>query len=252
MLSGHIQLASVHISCAARLTYMLGAHVLRPTQSSERCRDSYRAQNHLRRLFWLCYTFDKDISLRTGQPPCFEDDYCDISLPENYDNLNESRWDADPASIDDCEAAVLFVPGNLKLSLMKAKTGKLLYAARSLQKSDAELLRDVRELDDELENWRTSLNKELRPSLIQSGSSQAMLSDLTPPRRMHVIVNHFEYYYLMATIHRATSRCKAWANVEDGNMDGVGSSLELTVQASRSTLFYLRTAVHSLLGECFW
>ncbi|KAF3764090.1 hypothetical protein M406DRAFT_346418 [Cryphonectria parasitica EP155] len=252
MLSGHTQLASIHISCACRLVYMLGAHVLRPIRTDGRGRDNYRAQNHLRRLFWLCYTFDKDISLRTGQPPCLEDDYCDISLPDNYDDIITARWDADPMSIDDSEISALFVPGNLKLSLIKAKAGKLLYSARSLQKSDAELLRDVRELDDELENWRISVNKDWRPSLIQSGGATTTPSDMTQSKTMDAILSHFEYYYLMATIHRATSRCKAWADVEGGDMDGVGSSLELTVQASRSTLFYLRAAVHSLLGQSFW
>lgn len=258
MFSGHMQLASVQISCAGRLVYLLGAHVLCPSREDGTDLERYRADNHLRRLFWLCYTTDKDISLRTGQPPCLEDEYCDTTRPDNYQDLKTARWDAPVVNPHDSESWALFVPGDLELSLIKAKTGKSLYTAKSLKKLDAELLRDIRELDDELENWRMSIKKEWRPSLIQSGSplhcgiSQADVNDMSPAQTMQTIINHFEYYYLMATIHSATSRCKVWANIEDGDIDGVGSSLELTVQASRSTLFYLRASVHSLLGEAFW
>lgn len=231
---------------------MLGAHLLPHEHTRESYCPEHSTQSYLRKLFWFCYTLDKDISLRTGQPPCLEDDYCDVSLPDNYDELFSACWGGDPRSITGLESSMLFVPGNLKLSLLKAKTSRLLYSNKALCKSDAELLREVRELDDELENWRLSLSPEWRPSMIPASSSQQSSNAFPPHRRMNVVVLHFEYYYLFATIHRATSRCRSWRDLEGGDMNGIGSSLRLTVQASRSTLLYLRATIHSLIGQCFW
>lgn len=209
----------------------------------------FRTRNQLRKLFWLCYTLDKDIFLRTGLPPCIMDDYCDVSIPEDYEKMLSRKWEIDPADVDD--SLMLFLPGDLRLSLLKAKTSRLLYAARALRKSDTELLRDIMELDEDLENWRLSIAPEGRPSLSLCGNAQAT-ADMLPPKRMHIIIIHFEYYYTLTTIHRATSRCKAWGNGDVGDLDGVSSSLQLSVQASRSTLIYLRDSIDLITGVSFW
>ncbi|KAL4938498.1 hypothetical protein BDV06DRAFT_200820 [Aspergillus oleicola] len=39
----------------------------------------------LRDLFWLCYSWDKDICLRLGQPLSINDTACDLALPEDYE-----------------------------------------------------------------------------------------------------------------------------------------------------------------------
>lgn len=251
---GDIQLAMIYQSHACRVAFMCGAHIISHTKLNsmwlaEGDNPTFRTQNQLRKLFWLCYSLDKDIFLRSGLPPNVVDDYCDVSLPDDYEQQLTRKWEIDPSATDDY--LMLFLPGDLRLSLIKGKTVKLLYAANSLQKSDMELLRDIMELDEDLENWRVSVTPEARPSLSLSGNAQAS-ADMMPPKRMHIIVIHFEYYYIMATIHRATSRCKAWGNGAAVDLDGVSSSLELCVQASRSTLIYLRDSIDMMMGEAFW
>jgi hypothetical protein len=69
---------------------------------------------------------------------------------------------------------------------------------------------------------------------------------------MTAIILRLEYHYCMATLHQASSRCRAWAEKLSGATEGVSSSLELSVQASRSSLLYLHAARHVLEKEFFW
>jgi len=48
------------------------------------------------------------------------------------------------------------IPFDIQLSLIKGKASDLLCFARALRKSDADLLRNTRELGQELESWRVS------------------------------------------------------------------------------------------------
>lgn len=247
LFSGKFQTASMFHSMACRMLFMLGAHTMENDLSEEppsgETEESWRVKCHLRKYFWMCYTFDKDISLRTWQPPAIDDGHCDLKLPKSYQasKLGVMIMDA---------RGTTFLPGDLRLSMIKSKSIKLLYSPDALRKSDAELLRDIRELDDELESWRMSIDESYRPKLW--GEVFASIPDASPSQKMHYIISNFEYHYLMATIHQATSRCRAWENGVDGEMEGVSSSLALAVEASRSTLVYLRAAVEALLGESFW
>jgi hypothetical protein len=228
--------------------FVLGGHTQTDEFASEIPLDdkdhTRRMRVHLRTLFWLCYTFDKDISLRTGQPPAIDDEHCDLTLPKNHERSRFGMFEDDEGTPH--------VPGDLRLSIVKSKTFKLLYSAKALRKSDTDLLRDIRELDDELEEWRLSIEPISRPTLSGRSGHSWMDPDATIIQIMHTIVTHFEYHYLIATIHRATGRCRSWANGDGGEMEGVSSSLELSVEASRSTLIYLRAAVHNLVGPSFW
>jgi hypothetical protein len=68
---------------------------------------------------------------------------------------------------------------------------------------------------------------------------------------MYSVVLRLNYYLCMAIIHQASNRCKAWMQ-GSGMMDGVSSSLALSVEASRSTLCYLKAAEHVLVHGVLW
>jgi hypothetical protein len=256
LFSGQIALCAVYHSWACRIMFMLGGHLLAdpwtmPDEPSDRCQSSTaQGKRHLRKLFWLCYIWDKEISLRTGQPPAIADDYCDLTLPGGYVDVQyrDEYAFADVTSLD--ESAVPVLPGDLRLSMMKSKAAAMLYSAQALRKSDATVLRDIRELDEELESWRLSIPPKHRPVLSLRESSVWSLED--KPKSVRTVVMNFEYHYLMATIHQATSRCRAWTTRESGEIDSVRSSLALAVEASRSTLISLRYVVHGLLDEASW
>lgn len=216
-----------------------------------------RERRHIRMLFWLCYVFDKDIALRTGQPPILVDEYCDLTFPDRYleDHFliqSFPRVSQGPHFAD--ENIVPHLPGDLRLSILKGKTCRALYSMQATRKSDAELLRDIRELDSELESWRQSIPAEFRPAL-SIRENVRYDSTWRLPQSMQRIAMHLEYHYLMTAIHRASGRCLNLDMVdehEEFRDHGVHSSLALSVEASRSTIFYLRAAVSGLANEAFW
>jgi hypothetical protein len=238
------------------MAFALGGHINRTTKSlSDELPRQEQQTRHIRLLFWHCYIFDKDIALRTGQPPFISDSHCDLTLPEGYiENhfILPLPGDDISSSLFANESLVPFLPGELRLSMLKHKTYQLLYSAHALTKSDAEVIRAILELDDELENWRLSIPKLLRPALSISDPKNPVL-DLKMEQQMQHVVLHLEYHHLMVTIHQAGARCIA--NDQDTSLHAnaaINSSMALCLEASRSTLFYLRAAINDLAGEAFW
>lgn len=68
---------------AARFLFMLGANLGNPPQGSQSIRAGKRHRS-LRNLFWICYTLDKDICLRTGR--LFTSIFPSILAPNFDDN----------------------------------------------------------------------------------------------------------------------------------------------------------------------
>jgi len=198
-----------------------------------------RRQHQLRNLFWICYTIDKDVALRTGQPPTMADENCDLTLPSGY----LDRAFSDPEKDEHPPAEPVF-PFDLRLSMIKSRAHRHLFSMSALEKSDAELLKSIRGLDDELEEWRLSIPPHSRPTM----SFSPKASD--PNVSMQSVLQRLNYYLCMTIIHQAASRCKAWMK-GGGMMDGVSSSLALSVEASRSTLCYLEAAEHVLVQGVF-
>jgi hypothetical protein len=212
-----------------------------PTSSEE---IKQRVHGHLRNLFWLCYTIEKDICIRTGQPQMFTEENCDLTLPPGY---VDKLWYSMTChhSSQEMPETPLF-PVDLRLSIIKSRAYSALYSFKALQKTDAELLKEIRELDDELERWRMSVPPEWRPTLSFSHETP------DPNVSMHSVMLRLNYHLCMTIIHMASSRCKSWANGQAGMVDGVSSSLALSVEASRSTLLYLEAAEHVLVDGIFW
>lgn len=257
--SGRLQAAAMFHSVAYRLIFMLGGHLNMDVKpfGAEVTRQE-RETRHLRMLFWLCYILDKDISLRAGQPPMIDDDYCDLTLPDGY---LESRFSLAPLGDDFMspsyadDSLVPYLPGDLRLSKLKSKVSRVLYSFQALRKSDTEVLRLIRELDDELENWRISIPQAFRPTLSISENFR-LVPELKLPQSMQRIGLHLEYHHLLASIHRASGRCNTGnPNSDPQNCETrscIKSSMALALEASRSTLYYLRAAVDGLASEAFW
>ncbi|KAJ1323301.1 proline utilization trans-activator [Microdochium nivale] len=281
LVTGKMQTGAMFHAMSCRILVALGAYLNTDTPpdntldaplSAEELRD----RHHLRNLFWMAYILDRDISLRTGHPPLINDDDCDLSLPHYY--LDSS---AESIRLQDT-----MFPGDLRLVLLKSKVFRLLYSAKAKQKSDADLLRDIRELDDELEAWRMSMDPQLRPRLSYGSGGgggtfslpvHPMASSLSPAvggngggkrDEVHKVIHRtmimFEYHYLMATVHGATGRCRAWSSSPDVSggaggagtssemMRGVRMSMDLAVEASRSTLNFLGCSDQRPLENPYW
>lgn len=243
-----------------RAVFTLGGHVYVPIKPyCADISDEERESRQLRLLFWLCYTFDKDIALRLNQPPLLSDDYCDLTLPEGYTNSylfpsGLNKWSLTDSFGADENFVPLF-PVELRLTRLKGEAARLLYSTQAAKKTEAELFHDIRTLDDELEKWRQSLVPEFRPSLSISHSSVPNIRSLTPTS-MRYIFMHLEYHHVMTTIHRASGRCAiSSSNGGAESRDpkgGLQSSIDLTLEASRSTLIFLKMAINGIVGHAFW
>ncbi|KAL4895156.1 putative C6 transcription factor [Aspergillus ambiguus] len=247
LVSGNLQSASYYGSISTSMIFTLGAHTSTFqssafAQSSEDIKQP--VHGHLRNLFWLSYTIEKDICLRTGQPQLFSEENCDLTLPAGYVEKLYTSMEYHHHS-QELPTTPIF-PVDLRLSIIKSRAYSALYSFKALQKTDAELLKEIRELDDELEKWRMSVPLEWRPTLSFSHETP------DPNVSMHSVMLRLNYHLCMTIIHMASSRCKSWANGQAGMMDGVSSSLALSVEASRSTLLYLEAAEHVLVDGIFW
>ncbi|KAJ6020242.1 hypothetical protein N7499_003530 [Penicillium canescens] len=238
--AGNMQATNYYAGITARLIFVLGGNIPDGQAYSFDKRRQQKDQQ-LRNLFWICYTMDKDISLRTDQPPTISDENCDLTLPPGY--LERAFLD-----VEDEDAPFLgpVFPFDLRLSIIKARVHRELYSVSSLRKSDAELLKSIRELDDELEEWRLSVPPTWRPTMSFS------LETSDPNMGMHSVLLRLNYHFCMAIIHQASGRCKSWMEGQSGIVDGVSSSMALSVEASRSSLCYLEAAEHVVVDGVFW
>ncbi|KAL4866369.1 hypothetical protein BDV12DRAFT_187444 [Aspergillus spectabilis] len=230
---GDLQAAAVSVSIATRLLYKFNAHTLSSLEYPHTY-DKSILECHLRDLFWLCYTWDKDICLRTGQPPSIDDTSCDLALPPNYGQLQNSNIQRHTMPIDD--RTLPLYPFDLRLSKIKSEVYQSLYSASARRKSDTEVLSSIRGLDLTLEQWRVSLHPDFRPTLWFSQETPVSVNLNT-----QAVMLRLAYHHCFTIIHQA-----------ENQPDGIRSSINLTIHASWSTLCYLQAAMPAVKDHVFW
>ncbi|KAL4734840.1 hypothetical protein BDV11DRAFT_197352 [Aspergillus similis] len=244
-ITGEVQIAVYYTSIASRFLIASGAHTMTDALTPTSAPDVI-AKRHLRTLFWLCYTLDKELALRTGQAHVLRDDDCALDIPPAYSEHLHSCLDHSPGTDTDIRGPIF--PVDLRLSMIKSRAFTALYSYNGLRKSDAELIRSIRELDEELECWRTSLPLHLRPQL-------SFMPKHEKPKNTFLILTHMNYYSCVNLFHLASSRCNAWRSPSiDGGalIHGLQSSLTVSVEASRSLLLFLRDSEFRVSAGSFW
>lgn len=127
---------------------------------------------------------------------------------------------------------------------------QLLFSARALKDNDNQLLLNIRQLDDEIERWRLSIPVNFRPALFVSNYNSPNISDEGLPHIIRRIYLQLDYHHLMTVIHTTVRRCTTEAC--DGTQelhDVVHSSFDLSLVASRSTLWCLRFLIGTIAEE---
>ncbi|KAI9151535.1 ABC-transporter-regulating transcription factor [Paramyrothecium foliicola] len=246
-LSGHEYQATMLHSLACRALMMLHAHTASPRFPLDSTVDSEATKIYLRKLFWVIYTIDKEVSCRSGLPPSFADDFLDLTLPGapmGQDPTNEPSYQGNLGLVE-----------NIAQGILKSKICRMLFSETAFQKSEVEILTNVRQLDEELEQWRLSVPVEWRPGLSHSEASSESGDDGGSPvsfDNTHVTIVTLGYYHLLSAVHRASGRCRAWPGMDVSELEGISSSLAISVHASRLALRLIRKSSDLLYKHSFW
>ncbi|QKX64026.1 uncharacterized protein TRUGW13939_11199 [Talaromyces rugulosus] len=240
-------------SIACRIVCALRGHLCHTsTLSGIDSEHSEREVHHIRMLFWLCYIIDKDISLFTGNPPLLTGFYCNLTLPNTYYDHYAYLPSMNFSPEGSPQNTSPYLPGDPHLSHLKEKVYRQLLSARTMHDNDNQLLLNIRQLDDEIEHWRLSIPIEFRPALFVSKNSLQNTSNEAIPYMVRRMTLQLDYHHLMTVIHTTVRKCTAKSSDEVPDLHSVvHSSFDLSLVASRSTLWCLKTLVSLIAEDAF-
>ncbi|EXM20289.1 hypothetical protein RAB80_005685 [Fusarium oxysporum f. sp. vasinfectum] len=258
LLSGQWEAAATLHSHACRILYDLKGHISHPLTPSglDSAVDQSR-RRHIRNLFWLCYIFDNDIAMRSGRPPCITRGYCDLTLPDDWARIYDG-----PATGPGTPQGWIFSKGDtvcfsqdLDLSQLKERLCLFLCSLDNSSLSDGTILCHVRQLDVDLESWRSNIPVDYRPKLSVLPDQPLFNPQLPFPQRARCIHLQLEYNYLTTVIHTAVRRCGAVYAVHDNLPDDLHSvyhsSSDISLEASRTTLQIFKSHTDILQENVF-
>ncbi|KAJ5166825.1 C6 transcription factor [Penicillium canariense] len=227
------------ISLAVRILYNLGGNIHKAASQDP---DQIRVHQHLRALFWVCYSIDKEMSLRRCQPPIINDADCDLDLPATYVSVSsDHQFFQFQLSLQE-----LLYPTDLRLAVLKSKIYRLLYSPSSLKQPEGTRLQLIRELDEELSDLKSRFPAVCQPDIYTQGDMpDSLLHDLS----LRGVNTHLEYYHCLAKIHGASISGEI-STTE--SLSPPSSSMELCYQAARSTLLYISRMRRHIFQETFW
>ncbi|KAF5654704.1 hypothetical protein FHETE_11265, partial [Fusarium heterosporum] len=233
MHTAHPHPACVLIATAVKLVHRLKLHL--PSQAKEHTRVSAEKA----RLFWITYTLDRDLSLRTSEPYLLQDRDIGITI-ENMSSGVEQGATLVPASGVDLDDAIkLDMPQiRARLAIIQGKIYDEIYSFQGMKKSSKEKQDAIENLDRMLDEWYSSLPARLRAS-----------------KQRFAIPLHITYYQCIFSTRRASIHNTDWikqltsyttASSYAGGHNFARSTLPLPehwlklVQAARSCLKLLR------------
>ncbi|RBR12071.1 hypothetical protein FVER53590_04424 [Fusarium verticillioides] len=251
LLSGQWSAAAELHPYACRAIYDLKGHIAHPSGPDT---GVGRRQRHIRNLFWLCYILDKDIALKYGRPPCLTRDYCDLTLPDDWARVYQDRVGTTQGGMFLQDDSMCFSQ-DLCLSQIKEKICLFLCSLDNSKLLDAAILGQVRQLDVDLETWRSSIPVAYRPKWSMSSEHPLLHPDMSFVQRIRCIHLQLEYKYLMTMIHTAVRRCGALYGVDDKLPDDLHSvyhsSSDISLEASRTTLQIFKSHIDILQEDMF-
>ncbi|GIC86267.1 fungal specific transcription factor domain-containing protein [Aspergillus udagawae] len=249
--SGNFQTALYLDSLIGRLIYKFGANFESPRGSASvlfpETNNLPRMDRHLRRLFWAAYIIDKELSIRMDQPAAITDEACDLTIPPGYGDLLcdiQLLKESSHRELREC----LYLT-DLRLIKIKSRIYKAIYSRQAMQLPDAGLIKTVRDLDEELEEWRLSIPPQYRPSL---STVAQQVTNIDLPFRIHAINMQMDYYHCLTMIHRACGRCTVWNRGSTTVCNGIATSLKLAAESSRASLTFLQNVLPKLPSGIFW
>ena len=134
---------SLLISAAMKLAHRMGLH--------KRCQNpsiSAAGIEERKRVFWIAYSLDKDLSLQMGQPSAQDDDDMDVEFPSETDSSLIYPGES---------TRMNFFNFRARLAIIQGQIYKRLYSVKATKETIAERVLAARELEAMLQSWRASV-----------------------------------------------------------------------------------------------
>lgn len=207
-----------------RFIFILGGHLNLAAHSPPAL-----FQIHCRSLFWIAYVMDNELCLRTCRPPAICTDYCDLTFPSAREIAIE--FCLSDLQIPSIQILPHLFPTDLRLASIQSRISKTLHSPRAASKSDAELLKTIRELDDAIDDWYKSLPLSYDISAFPAQGIMTREEALGCQ-----IMLHIQHKYCIVAIHQMSTGCAAWIADPGSQALGIKLSLEVAANASRALL----------------
>ena len=191
--------ASLLISAAMKLAQRMGLH--------RRCQNpdlSAAEIEERKRVFWIAYSLDKDLSLRMGVPSSQDDDDMDVELP--------SEFDSSPTYPGELTRMNYF-KFRARLAMIQGQIYKRLCSVKATKQAVDERVVAATELESMLQSWRTSVPIDF----MQDTYGQLLKMPSSGPNQ-HPIILQLLYFNSLAIIYNslpALPRYRELRGVED-------------------------------------
>ena len=134
---------SLLISAAMKPAHRMGLH--------KRCQYpniSAAEIEERKRVFWIAYSLDKDLSLQMGQPSAQDDDDMDVELPSEIDSSLTYPGESTRMTLFNFRA---------RLAMIQGQIYKRLYSVKATKQAVAKRVVAATELEAMLQSWRASV-----------------------------------------------------------------------------------------------
>lgn len=184
---------SVVVAASIELLHRLGLH---KEDSDPELNTSEREQR--RRIFWIAYVLDKDLSLRLNRPPVQHDDDFDVELPHEspLDGLGKIF------TIDGTAWINLFYL-RVQLATIQNSIFKEIYSVRASKLTEEQRKAVITRLTKKLECWGKSMAPEFRPRNLTKSLPQSSI--------LHMVVLYLSYFNCLTVLHGHSITNHSWA-----------------------------------------
>ncbi|GKT40374.1 fusaridione A cluster transcription factor fsdR [Colletotrichum spaethianum] len=183
--------ASIMIATAMRLAQILKLHTNAGDGSFEPAEALQRT-----RVFWIAFILDRDLAMRTSQPPIHQDSDIDVDLPSIKPPDNAGLIFSLSGQVFN------FFRSRIQLAFIEGKLYSMLMSLRALKLSEHERGQNTVRIRMMLENWQKAIPTEFQPHLVAGTVSTEYLRYLS--------LMHYTHLQLVATTHHADSHHMAW------------------------------------------
>lgn len=175
---------SLLVAAAMKLAHRIGLH--------RRCQNpdiSAAEIEERKRVFWIAYSLEKDLSLRMGQPSAQDDDDMDVELPSEIESsLNFANG----------TTSMNFFNFRARLAMIQGQIYKRLYSVKATRQAVADRFVAASELEAMLQSWRASV-----PVEFMQDCHSSYLGNPTSGTMQHPIILQLLYFNSLAIVYKS-------------------------------------------------